>query len=138
MLGRHARTYRHLDRLQFAKIETGGNSADLSAEEVAQARLRMREMGINVDAMPDEAVRKIAADRARRFLDEAPMTAAQAATVILNGVKEERWRILVGEDAHVLDKMVRANPEAAYTKEFHEQFVAAARWRLGDTFNKSK
>jgi NAD(P)-dependent dehydrogenase (short-subunit alcohol dehydrogenase family) len=113
------------------KIQTGGNSADLSAEEVAQARLRMREMGINVDAMPDEAVRKIAADRARRFLDEAPMTAAQAATVILNGVKEERWRILVGEDAHVLDKMVRANPEAAYTKEFHEQFVAAARWRLG-------
>ncbi len=113
------------------KIQTGGDSTNLSAEEVAQAKLRMREMGINVDAMSDDVVRKLAADRARRFLDEAPMTAAQAVTVILNGVKDERWRILVGEDAQILDKMVRENPEAAYTKEFHEKFVAAARWRLG-------
>jgi hypothetical protein len=48
------------------------------------------------------------------FRDQAPMTAAEAAAVILDGVREERWRILVGEDAHDLDEAVRADPEAAY------------------------
>ena len=42
------------------------------------------------------------------------MTAAQAATVILDGVREERWRILVGKDAHALDAAVRSEPELAY------------------------
>jgi hypothetical protein len=46
------------------------------------------------------------------------MTAAEAATVILQGVREDRWRILVGEDAHALDAMVRAMPEAAYEPDF--------------------
>ena len=32
--------------------------------------------------------------------------AAQAATIILDGVRDE-WRILVGEDAHALDRLVR-------------------------------
>jgi hypothetical protein len=48
------------------------------------------------------------------FRDNAPMTAAQAATVILDGVRNERWRILVGDDAQALDESVRANPENAY------------------------
>jgi NAD(P)-dependent dehydrogenase (short-subunit alcohol dehydrogenase family) len=54
----------------------------------------------------------------RRFHDEAPMTAAEAATVILDGVKAGRWRILVGEDAVALDEAVRADPEGAYEPEF--------------------
>jgi NAD(P)-dependent dehydrogenase (short-subunit alcohol dehydrogenase family) len=48
------------------------------------------------------------------FRDSAPVTAAQAATVILDGVREERWRILVGDDAHALDEAVRADPLSAY------------------------
>ena len=48
------------------------------------------------------------------FRDNAPMTAAEAATVILDGVREGRWRILVGDDAHRLDERVRAEPERAY------------------------
>jgi NAD(P)-dependent dehydrogenase (short-subunit alcohol dehydrogenase family) len=48
------------------------------------------------------------------FRDKAPLTAAQAATVILDGVRSGAWRILVGEDAKTLDGLVRANPEAAY------------------------
>ena len=39
------------------------------------------------------------------------MTAAAAAKIILDGVKAERWRILVGDDAHRLDKRVRQTPE---------------------------
>jgi hypothetical protein len=53
------------------------------------------------------------------FRDNAPMTAAEAATVILNGVKNNEWRILVGEDAKILDEMIRANPWDAYKPEFH-------------------
>ncbi len=55
---------------------------------------------------------------AQMFHDMAPMSAAEAATVILDGVREDRWRILVGADAHRLDEAVRANPEAAYDPGF--------------------
>jgi NAD(P)-dependent dehydrogenase (short-subunit alcohol dehydrogenase family) len=48
------------------------------------------------------------------FRDKAPLSAAAAATIILDGVRSGAWRILVGEDAKKLDAMVRATPEAAY------------------------
>ena len=48
------------------------------------------------------------------FRDKAPVSAAQAATIILDGVRSGAWRILVGEDAKTIDAMVRAKPEAAY------------------------
>ena len=48
------------------------------------------------------------------FRDNAPTTAAEAATVILDGVRENRWRILIGDDARILDEAVRADPEHAY------------------------
>ena len=68
---------------------------------------------------------------ARRFHDDAPTTAAAAATIILDGVKAGRWRILVGEDAHRLDERVRAAPEEAYGPEFFASFAKEAGWRLG-------
>src|ERR1700694_1698933 len=58
------------------------------------------------------------AEGERRFREEAPMTAAAAATVILDGVKADRWRILVGEDARRIDAMVRQSPERAYDVDF--------------------
>jgi NAD(P)-dependent dehydrogenase (short-subunit alcohol dehydrogenase family) len=48
------------------------------------------------------------------FKHGAPLDAAQAAAIILDGVRADRWRILVGEDAHRLDERVRADPERAY------------------------
>ena len=68
--------------------------------------------------MPDDDIQKIALDRARSFRDEAPTTAAAAAKIILEGVKAERWRILVGDDAHRLDERVRQTPERAYSRSF--------------------
>jgi NAD(P)-dependent dehydrogenase (short-subunit alcohol dehydrogenase family) len=54
-------------------------------------------------------------DRANAdFRDKAPVTAAEAATVILDGVRSGSWRILIGEDAKMIDAAVRAKPEAAY------------------------
>ncbi len=63
------------------------------------------------------------------FRDNAATTAADAARIILQGVREERWRILVGPDAHAIDHAVRADPEGAYEPGFGAQifaFTAAA------------
>ena len=48
------------------------------------------------------------------FRDKAPLSAAGAAAIILDGVRSGAWRVLVGEDAERLDAAVRANPGAAY------------------------
>ena len=88
-------------------------------------------MGIDTAAMSDEEIQKIALDRARNFRDEAPMTAAAAAKIILDGVKAERWRILVGDDAHDLDERVRQTPEQAYTPEFYQSFAERGRLAAG-------
>ena len=50
----------------------------------------------------------------KEFHDTAPLSAAGAATIILDGVRSGAWRILVGEDAHLRDSFVRANPGDAY------------------------
>lgn len=52
------------------------------------------------------------------FRNLAPMSADEAAQVILDGVAEQRWRILVGDDAHSLDLAVRNDPEGAYEPDF--------------------
>jgi hypothetical protein len=67
----------------------------------------------------------------KSWFDEAPTTAAQAATIILEGVKADRWRILVGDDAHRLDDLVRRSPEQAYDIDFFERFAREAGWRVG-------
>jgi NAD(P)-dependent dehydrogenase (short-subunit alcohol dehydrogenase family) len=48
------------------------------------------------------------------FRDKAPVSAAEAATIILDGVRSGAWRILIGEDATMIDAAVRAKPGAAY------------------------
>ena len=48
-------------------------------------------------------------------------SAADAARIILAGVRDGRWRILVGDDAHALDELVRAHPEEAYDERFEER-----------------
>lgn len=61
------------------------------------------------------------------FHDLAPTTAAEAATIILDGVRDDRWRILVGDDAVELDKAVRANPEGAYEPGFGDMLFGDLR-----------
>ena len=87
---------------------------DLSDEEIDQMREGMKTRGIPVDAMDNDAIRGLMKMMGEGFRDTAPMTAAQAATVILDGVRTGTWRILVGDDAHALDEAVRRDPIAAY------------------------
>ena len=56
---------------------------------------------------------------------------AEAAKVILDGVREERWRILIGDDAVALDELVRENPEEAYEPSFMEKLQGRVDWELG-------
>jgi hypothetical protein len=63
--------------------------------------------------------------QAEEFRDNAPMTAAEAASVILDAVRAGQWRILVGADAQVLDRLVRESPTEAYDPSFGERLRAA-------------
>jgi hypothetical protein len=106
------------------KIQFGTESDVMGPEEIAQARVRLSASGRDMSQVSDADIQKLSVERARQFREEAPMTAAAAATVILDGVKADRWRILVGRDAHLIDDRVRQAPEDAYDVEFFEAFAA--------------
>ena len=94
----------------------------MSPEELAQARARMKLSGVDPTPFSDAQIAAFIADMGRRFQDDAPTTAAQATKIILDGVKEGRWRILVGDDAHRIDAQVRSAPETAYEPDFVSPF----------------
>jgi NAD(P)-dependent dehydrogenase (short-subunit alcohol dehydrogenase family) len=113
------------------KIQGGNESDTITDKEIAQARARIASTGADASALTDDDIRARLAERARSFLEEAPTTAVQAATIILDGVKADQWRILVGDDAHIIDARVRATPERAYELDFFESFAAEVGWKLG-------
>jgi hypothetical protein len=113
------------------KIQSGNDSDTLTAQELAVARQRIAAAGFDAARMSDAQVEKLVLERARQFLEEAPTTAAAAAKIILDGVKADRWRILVGHDAERIDELVRQSPEQAYDVDFFESFAAEVGWRLG-------
>jgi NAD(P)-dependent dehydrogenase (short-subunit alcohol dehydrogenase family) len=99
----------------------GRSPKDLTEEQVAQIRTRFAGQGMDLSDASDEDIRQGAQAMAESFRDAAPMTAAQAATIILDGVRNDRWRILVGADAELLDRLVRETPEEAYEPQFTER-----------------
>jgi NAD(P)-dependent dehydrogenase (short-subunit alcohol dehydrogenase family) len=62
-------------------------------------------------------------ERARAFRDNG-LPVERAAEIILEGVSQGRWRILVGPDALALDQAVRAAPETAYDAEFNNHLAS--------------
>jgi len=116
--------------LNSRKIQSGNLSNEMDAQQIAQARARIVSMGRDASSLSDDDLRKMVAERERRFLEDAPTSAAEAATIILDGVKAEKWRILVGKDAHKIDEMVRQSPERAYDLDFFESFATKAGWRI--------
>ena len=86
--------------------------------DVALVREVLTKRGLPGNDMSDDEIRDAMHRLALAFRDAAPVTAAQAATVILDGVRNEALRILVGDDALALDRMVRQAPEAAYEPSF--------------------
>jgi NAD(P)-dependent dehydrogenase (short-subunit alcohol dehydrogenase family) len=113
------------------KIQAGNDQDEISPEEILHARARIASTGKDPSDLSDDELRTMMEERARKFLEEAPTTAAQAATIILEGVKADRWRILVGDDAHRIDQLVRQTPERAYDIDFFDSFAEEVGWRLG-------
>ena len=80
----------------------------------ARARAGLAAAGLLPGDASAEDLRRMLIRVSNDFRDKAPLSAAQAATVILDGVRSGAWRILVGRDARTIDERLRANPEAAY------------------------
>jgi NAD(P)-dependent dehydrogenase (short-subunit alcohol dehydrogenase family) len=90
------------------------NSRETLGTDLDEARRQLARHGVPTDGVTDDEIRNMMKMAGEMFRDNAPLTAAQAATIILDGVRAGRWRILVGDDAQALDKAVRADPEGAY------------------------
>jgi len=118
-------------RTNSLKVQTGNESDEPDAAQLAQLRARFASIGRDASAMTDDEIRAWLAERAHRFITDAPTSAAEAATIILNGVKADRLRILVGPDAEIIDAMVRQDPDHAYEPEFYERFAGEAGWYPG-------
>jgi NAD(P)-dependent dehydrogenase (short-subunit alcohol dehydrogenase family) len=85
-----------------------------TGNDLTDLRANLERRGLLPPDVSDDQLRDMMAMMADAFRDNAPLTAAQAATIILDGVRAGEWRILVGDDALALDKAVRADPLAAY------------------------
>ena len=109
----------------------GRDPKEMSDAQLEDARERMERMGFALGEASNEQVRQGLQMMGEAFRDAAPMTAAAAAKVILDGVREERWRILVGTDAEVLDRLVRETPEEAYETSFMERLQSQSTWAIG-------
>lgn len=104
-----ANTRRTLRRSDTADIHA--KRADLDAH------------GYNTEAMTDVEIEAISDKLEDDYVRLAPLTAANAAAAIIAGVKADRWRILVGEDAKHLDESVRRKPNQAYDIDFFDRFL---------------
>jgi NAD(P)-dependent dehydrogenase (short-subunit alcohol dehydrogenase family) len=92
---------------------------DLSDAEVEElipqaVRAQLVTAGMLAEGASADDLRRTISQFQTDFRDKAPVTAAEAAAVILDGVRSGAWRILIGEDAKLIDARVRAKPEAAY------------------------
>ncbi|MGI9323258.1 MAG: SDR family NAD(P)-dependent oxidoreductase, partial [Pseudomonadales bacterium] len=108
--------------LNSGKVLGRGDALNMPEAEVKQIRERMMKVGgPNAELLmnlSDDQLREVLHQRGVDFRDQAPTTAASAAGIIIDGVLSGKWRILVGDDAHNLDRRVRQDPENAYEPEF--------------------
>ena len=87
---------------------------EMTEEDLDEVRRQMKRRELPEETLSDEQLREALQQQMDAFRERAPTTAAQAANIILDGVRAERWRILVGDDAHTIDRLVREAPEEAY------------------------
>jgi NAD(P)-dependent dehydrogenase (short-subunit alcohol dehydrogenase family) len=100
--------------------------SDAQVEELipSDAQAKLIQAGLLTQGASADDLRQLLVQGNASFRDKAPVSAAEAATVILDGVRSGAWRILIGEDARKLDAAVRAKPEAAY--DYAELFSGLA------------
>ncbi len=112
--------------INSSRILGHGAPKDWTDDEVEAMRARWIRMGADRDSLRiDERMLEMTNDEIRQTMTEREqnyrtigITPGQAATIILNGVKQNHWRILVGKDAEALDRAVRKDPLHAYDLDF--------------------
>jgi NAD(P)-dependent dehydrogenase (short-subunit alcohol dehydrogenase family) len=109
------------------------SGAQLEELVPTSARGRLIDAGALPANASDDDVRGLLAQMAKDFRDKAQLTPADAASIILDGVRSGAWRILVGKDAETLDAAIRADPEAAY--DYPKLAEAAKALRSGSGSN---
>jgi NAD(P)-dependent dehydrogenase (short-subunit alcohol dehydrogenase family) len=92
------------------------SDAELMEMVSEEARAVLIGMGLLAEGFSADDLRR-AVPRMKDALQGHGFLPAQAATIILAGVRSGAWRILVGEEAKMLDEQVRANPEAPFNYE---------------------
>jgi len=102
----------------------GNDPATMTAAQLETARERMARAGMDTATVSDADLRTLMTAGAEAFRDMAPMSAAEASAFILASVQRGDWRILVGDDAVILDDLVRENPKDAYLPDFHAKVQA--------------
>ena len=107
--------------INSARILGNDMEPTLNDSDLERIKQTWIDQGLPVHNYTPDQIRERLRERRNDFRDRAPTTADQAATIILNGVREERWRILVGDDAHRLDEAVREAPEDAYEPDFTQR-----------------
>jgi NAD(P)-dependent dehydrogenase (short-subunit alcohol dehydrogenase family) len=101
-----------------------GQMSDAQVEELIprDAQAKLIGAGMLAADVSADGLRQLLVQANADFRDKAPVSAAEAATVILDGVQSGVWRILIGEDATKIDEAVRAKPTASY--DYAELFSA--------------
>ncbi|MGZ4728529.1 MAG: SDR family NAD(P)-dependent oxidoreductase [Acidimicrobiales bacterium] len=106
-------------------IAHGLHPKEMTEEQLLEVRKGMDAAGIDLSGASDEDIKNGMMMQAEMFRDMAPMSAAAAATRILEGVRDGEWRILVGDDAVALDRLVRDSPTEVYERAFVAKLQAA-------------
>jgi NAD(P)-dependent dehydrogenase (short-subunit alcohol dehydrogenase family) len=117
------------------------NSADIlgqrrprawTADDVRSARRRWDISGsVDHSNMDDDQVR-MAGEKEIQDMKALGLSPSQAAAMILDGVRNDQWRILIGTDTISLDDLVRRSPETAYDPDFVERWREANRQLVED------
>jgi NAD(P)-dependent dehydrogenase (short-subunit alcohol dehydrogenase family) len=96
------------------RLLIGSDIDDMNEDELEEMRSNFARRNIDLSGVSSEDLRNMIRGFSDMFRDNAPTSAAEAATIILDGVRRGEWRILVGDDAFRLDEAVRADPLKAY------------------------
>jgi NAD(P)-dependent dehydrogenase (short-subunit alcohol dehydrogenase family) len=75
--------------INSGKVLGKGEAKDMSAKDVARMRDQLVKRGFPVGEVEDDQIRAIMAQMGILFRDHAPTTAAQAAQIILDGVRND-------------------------------------------------
>jgi|TARA_Y100000310_G_scaffold280314_2_gene299957 NAD(P)-dependent dehydrogenase (short-subunit alcohol dehydrogenase family) len=97
---------------------------DMPDSAIDSMRLRLSRRGTEIEGMTNDEIRQAVKQMGEDFRDSATTTSEEAAAIILDGVRKEKWRILIGPDAAALDRVVRADPELTYDDSFPDRLAA--------------